>query len=583
MKFHYSIEKNVEMLLSLMKTHNIKRIVISPGATNVTFVASVQQDPYFMLYSAPDERSAAYMAGGLAAELQEPVALSCTGATASRNYVPGLTEAFYRKLPILAITSSQPLGRVGQYMPQMLDRSCPMKDLVNLSVRIPVIHDEEDAWAANVAINKAMLELRHRGGGPAHIDLVTSFSQDFSVQTLPQSRAIFRVGYGDSMPELIGKKVAVFVGNHGYMSNELTEAIERFCLSYHAIVICDWTSNYRGKYAISASLVTSQDMHLPDCVNIDTMIHIGSVSGAYLNIAPKEVWRINPDGEVRDTFRKLKYIFEMEEVDFFKRYTERSENTETENFYSEWMDEDEKLRNKIKDIPFSNIWMAQMIESRLPSGSSLYLGILNSLRAWNFCRIRQDIRGFSNTGGFGIDGPLSTLVGGALANPKRLHFEVLGDLAFFYDMNALGNRHVSPSIRILLINNGKGIEFRNYNHPGAAFGEEADQFIAAGGHYGNKSHKLVKHYAEDLGFIYLHAENKKEFLDQIDNFCSPQMMERPIVFEVFTTDEAESEALRIMRNLSTSQTDLAKKKAKEATKGILGKAGYDMLKRIMKK
>ena len=42
----------------------------------------------FELYSAVDERSTAYIACGLAAETSEPVALSCTGATASRNYVP---------------------------------------------------------------------------------------------------------------------------------------------------------------------------------------------------------------------------------------------------------------------------------------------------------------------------------------------------------------------------------------------------------------------------------------------------------------------------------------------------------------
>ena len=60
-----------------------------------------------------DERSAAYIACGMAEESGEPVVLSCTGATASRNYMPGLTEAFYRKLPVLAITSSQDISKIG--------------------------------------------------------------------------------------------------------------------------------------------------------------------------------------------------------------------------------------------------------------------------------------------------------------------------------------------------------------------------------------------------------------------------------------------------------------------------------------
>ena len=109
----YTIEKNVQMLIYLMKKHNIKKVIASPGTTNITFLASIQQDTFFEIYSAADERSAAYIACGMAAESGEPVALTCTGATASRNYISGLTEAYYRKLPILAITSSQHLGRIG--------------------------------------------------------------------------------------------------------------------------------------------------------------------------------------------------------------------------------------------------------------------------------------------------------------------------------------------------------------------------------------------------------------------------------------------------------------------------------------
>lgn len=71
----------------------------------MTFIGSIQNDSWFEIYSSVDERSAAYLACGLAAETGEPVVISCTGATASRNYMPGLTEAYYRKLPVLAITS----------------------------------------------------------------------------------------------------------------------------------------------------------------------------------------------------------------------------------------------------------------------------------------------------------------------------------------------------------------------------------------------------------------------------------------------------------------------------------------------
>lgn len=134
MEQYYSDEKNVQILIALMKAHGVKRIVASPGSTNVTFVGSVQQDPYFEIYSCVDERSAAYMACGIAAETCEPVALSCTGATASRNYFSALTEAYYRKLPILAVTSTQDRSRIGHLIPQAIDRFAQPNDTVKLSV-----------------------------------------------------------------------------------------------------------------------------------------------------------------------------------------------------------------------------------------------------------------------------------------------------------------------------------------------------------------------------------------------------------------------------------------------------------------
>ena len=123
---NYTTEKNVQIVLSLLKQSNIRRVIASPGTSNVTLVASMQSDPFFEIYSSVDERGAAYMACGIAAETQEPVVLTCTGATASRNYLSALTEAYYRKLPILAITSTQPEVNIGSYSPQAIDRSQKM-------------------------------------------------------------------------------------------------------------------------------------------------------------------------------------------------------------------------------------------------------------------------------------------------------------------------------------------------------------------------------------------------------------------------------------------------------------------------
>ena len=94
----YTDEKTTQIVIAMLKSYGVKNIVVSPGTCNSCFVGSIQDDPFFTLYSVVDERSAAYFATGLAAETNGPVVITCTEATASRNYISAMTEAFYRNL-----------------------------------------------------------------------------------------------------------------------------------------------------------------------------------------------------------------------------------------------------------------------------------------------------------------------------------------------------------------------------------------------------------------------------------------------------------------------------------------------------
>ncbi len=579
---YYTSERNTQILIALMKAHGIKKVVVSPGATNVCLVGSIQQDSYFEIYSSVDERSAAYMACGLAAESGEPVALSCTGATASRNYVPGLTEAFYRQLPVLAITSTQHTGRVGNYVPQVIDRSSPLADMVKISVDIPTIYSDEDAWACNVRINKALLELTHHGGGPAHINLTTTYSGDFSVKDLPESRVIYRIGHAEQLPKLttLGR-VGVFVGNHGRWSDELTALVDTFCEKYNAVVFCDRLANYYGGYRINPCLVGGQVMNHSKLLNCDVLIHIGSISGAddHMGIKPKEVWRVNPDGEVRDTFKKLKYVFEMGEYEFFEKYCKSVDEETNTEYYNFWTQECSKILEKIGELPFSNAWIAQNTLNLIPESAVCHFGILNSLRSWSYFETEHKLACYANTGGFGIDGGVSSLVGASLYNPDKLYFGIIGDLAFFYDMNAIGNRHIGSNLRLMIINNGRGQEFRNSQHHAARFGEDANKYMAAEGHFGNKSEVLIKGYAEALGFEYYKASDKEEYQSVIGKFVEPKIGSKPILLEVFTDSKEESEAYDIVHNLEGSAIGTAKKMARN----LLGDKTYETFKEILKK
>lgn len=584
MATHYSAEQNVLILIALMKAHSVKKVVVSPGTTNVCFVASLRYDPFFEMYSAADERSAAYIACGLAAESGEPVVLTCTQATASRNYLPALTEAYYRKLPILAVTATRHESEVGHALQQVIDRSVLPNDVAKLSVSLPSIHTAKDRWACEVNANRALLELRRHGGGPVHINLATEYTPDFSVQKLPDVRVIQRYFPCDDLPDLQPGRVGIFVASHLAWSEELTKCVDSFCEKYNAVVLCDQTSNYRGQYGVMEKLVANQKLYHAMCNNFQVLIHIGNMSGSYLMFKAEEVWRVSPDGEVVDPFEKMKNVFEMEELTFFERYLakETAEGPAT-SLYSQWRYEYDNLaeiaREKSNELPFSNIWVAQQTLPLIPEHSVMHFAIYNSLRSWSFFEGPRSVLGYANVGGFGIDGNVSSLLGASLANPNQLYFGVVGDLAFFYDMNALGNRHVGNNLRILLINNGHGTEFTNKDNftYQAGIDSEAVSFIAAEDHYGRQSRALVRHYAEDLGFTYLVAENKKEFMDQVSRFVSPEIGSAPILFEVFTDSVDERNALEMMYALNVTTQGKAKQVAKE----ILGEKSVQTIKKLI--
>ena len=582
MELSYTDERNAQIVIALLKAHNIRKVVASPGTTNACFIASIQNDDYFEVYSAAEERSAGYIACGMAAESGEPVVLSCTGATSSRNYMPAMTEAYYRKLPILAITSSRRNIYIGHNFDQVTDRTQLPNDVAKMSVQLPLVHDRESEWACMIDANKAMLELRHHGGGPVHINLETNYSQN-KVKKIEPVRAIYRYVENDELPSLTSKRIAIVVGAHNKWSERLTNAVNDFCKAYNAVVVCDHISNYRGKYRVFPNIVTHQKYYTATIKNVDVVIHIGEITSSVYGINAKEVWRVCPDGELRDTFKKLKYVFELEEYAFFEKYASMVTSLSDDELLNSCKNDEQMILQNIPDMPLSNTWIASVTADKIPENSTLHLGIRNSLRVWSFFDTKDSVLGYSNTGGFGIDGSMSAVIGASFANADKLHFCVLGDLAFFYDINSLGNRHLGNNIRILLINNGTGMEMRfafAWGHKIAtSLGIDENEYISASGHYGNKSSELVKHFTEDLGFKYMSATSKDEYLEKINEFVDCKYNEKPIVFEVFVNAEDEDVAIEALSEIKKDQIGVAK----QAIKGIFGEKGFNTVKNILKK
>ncbi len=584
MSYYYSTNVNVQLLMALLKEHQIRKVIASPGTTNLEFMASLQQDDFFEVYSCVDERSAAYMACGLAAETGEPVVITCTEATASRNYYSGMTEAYHRKLPVLAVTGLHEYSCVGNLEPQVIDRSVSPNDSMRRKINLPVIKDESDVKNSELLINTAILELKRHGGGPVHINMPWGGAKfDFSVRELPKVRVIRRYTMDDRLPKLEAAKVAVVCGTHNEWTERQVKAVDHFCAQYDAVVFCDHGSKYYGKYRVQAALLAFQKLSYDVLQNIDVVIHIGEEIGddnfSKKIRAAKQTWRVSPDGEVRDTFKNLSSVFEMQEHRFFEAYVDET-SVSKDTYYNECVALLDKLKGNLPELPFSSIYVASKVSAKLPENSVIHFGVSDSIRAWNLFELPATVRSSCNLGCRGIDGCVSALIGASFADRNRLYFGVVGDLTFFYDLNSLGNRHVGSNLRLIVVNNDGGNIFRHNGHPSQVWlgFDEANKYIAAAGHFGKKSPDLVRNYAENLGFEYLTASDVQGFEKALERFVTPEITDKPMLFEIFTESKNDSNAFQMMANIDLD----AKGQAKAMIKQVLGEKGIATLRKIIK-
>ncbi len=589
MAYYYSTNRNVQLLVALLKAHGIRKVVASPGTTNMELVGSLQHDGTFQMYSCVDERSAAYLACGLSAESGEPVVITCTEATASRNYLPGLTEAYHRKLPILAVTGLHSYRDIGQLSPQVIDRSVSPADAVRLKVRLNPVSSPEDERESVLQITRAILELTRHGGGPVHIDLPWGGPKmEYSAQRLPQVPLIRRYFPGDSLPEIHleeGQKLLVLAGGHQEWTKAQTEALDRFCEAYDAAVLCDHASRYYGRFRVQTAILAAQDVSYDVLRDVGLLIHIGEEGTddrlmQKLSTFVRTVWRVSPDGELRDPLHRLGAVFEMEEQAFFTRYSEGKE-PQSSALLEAFRETLREVRAKLPELPFSSLYTASRLSALLPAGARVHLGCSDTIRAWNYFPLPEGVRSACNSGCRGIDGTVSSLIGASLASPDRLFFGVMGDLTFFYDMTVLGNRHVGPNLRLMIVHNDGGNIFRHHGHPSQRWlgREEADEYICAGGHFGGQSPSFVRDFAENLGFRFLTASDQESFEKCLPDFISPEPSVRPVLFEVFTDAEQDAEAFERMEKIDQT----GKSQAKEALRSVLGEQGAEMLKRLLKK
>lgn len=574
----YSSLVSLQILISLLKKHGITTVVISAGQSNSSFARSIEHDRSFECFSVVDERSAAFFAIGLYLEKHKPIAISCTASTACCNYLSAITEAYYRGIPILILTSNYDVRRVDQMRLLSIHQENIFRDVVKHEVQLPDVIDRKSFNYCQRLINETVLELDHHGTGPVHID-IPSYERNLveNCEVLPTTRCVKRYNITDSwrsFAERIAKEDVLLICGQDFYSDELIKNIEVFSNSYGCVVSGEHMSNIRiqGYWNINSTVSNTSKAVFKKMYKPDIIITIGKhvqFDWLYFDGMGIDHWQVNDNGCLCDNFNSLTTIFEADKNSFISKMNEYNEEIRAlvNNSYSERITE--KLNEaKVPECELSHVYTIKRLCESIPDESILHLSIFNSIRIAQYFKLSPKVKCYANLGALGIDGSMSTFLGQSVKYDGKA-FLIIGDLSFFYDMNSLMIRHIRNNVRILLLNNGGGAEFYQNN----GWYDTIDLHTAA------KHNHKAGGWAKENGFMYLCAHTKDDFEACLNIFVIDS--DKPILLEVFNDLNTDMKSLIELKD-ANSDTILADKMKTHAKK-ILGNKGVNVVKNILGK
>lgn len=541
---------SVSIIVAFLKHYGVRKLVLSPGTRNIPLVSTVEADPFFECHSVVDERNAAFFALGLSQQSGEIVGIACTSGTAVSNYLSGMTEAFWSRTPIVAITCDRSPYVVGQLETQKIDQIAALGSVVRKSCALPVLKDMDDVWYFERLLNEAFISMHRGGGGPVHVNLPLVGDTNEMWDEQSRSKVEGEIKYIDYVAtddasaweakkgELAAaRKILVVMGQSFPDDNRLDAAVSRFCAIYQCPLLADNLSNHRSAQFVHAEALMkglNPEMFgdlLPDIVVTVGMNFQERIKDLFKAHKGKvRHWSVDPDGEVRDCFKSQTAVFHCDDATFFARMADNEgEKASDIRYFEKWRRLE--AATSLPEMPYGNFMVVREFCKAIPEQALLHVSILNATRLVQFFDLPRNVRVFGNVSSFGIDGCLPTFMGQAFATDLPA-FIVIGDISFFYAMNALSIKHRKSNVHILLINNGGAAEF--HIPPTSNALPTIDQ------HIGVAHSRTAQAWAESQGYEYISANDEKGLRKLMPTFVSTGN-DRPVMFEVFTDMKKDGE------------------------------------------
>ncbi|MBI5730053.1 MAG: 2-succinyl-5-enolpyruvyl-6-hydroxy-3-cyclohexene-1-carboxylic-acid synthase [Ignavibacteriales bacterium] len=471
----------------------VRYACISPGSRSTPLTIAFASNKSINLFPIVDERSSAFFALGIAKKTKSPVAVVTTSGTAVAELYPAIIEAYYQRVPLIICTADRPPALRNSGANQTINQQNIFKNhiryfadagLPNLK-NLNYINDLAD----KLIINSSLLDK-----GPVHVNFsfekpfeprsytdkieITKIRKTFSKHSIIlNEKKIVEIDFDSLIKKLnSNERGLILVGSNNY-NKDFTKNLVKFSRTFGYPIYADGSSSLRfgshsNEYFIDNFTAFARVKNFQKYFDPKLIIQFGGTPTSnvlleFFNNSKAEKILVNEFGDRNDPSHTAKKIFTINPNEFCSSLLKNVEKNIKRD--SCWLIDLQVMNNKAAELknklinnaefPFEGRVANELIKS-LPKKSNLMISNSLPIRDVDFFASsnNKNINIFSNRGASGIDGINSTALGIAKTS-KDPTYLLIGDLAFYHDMNGLHNaiKYKIPLTVILINNHGGGI------------------------------------------------------------------------------------------------------------------------------
>ena len=469
----------------------VRHAVFSPGSRSTTMAMLFKEHEGFETYMNIDERSASFMALGIAKAHKEPTVLVCTSGSAVAHYLPAILEAQYSGVPLIVLSADRPHTLLHVGAPQTVDQHKIFGTAVNYFEELAVPQESHYYTYPRQVARKSYMKAMDTKKGPVHINvplfepLVPELSRNhfeagrssFKV-VKPNYSDIFACGEGNNLLERY-ERILILAGPQ--IDIDEANTIRSFGEAVQAPILADPLSNVRRGYNSANNqsnkegidtnnvVISTYDALLagqalwhelkPDCViQFGQIVVSKRVQQMIASWTDVEYIEVNPTMDSMNPTGKTTMHVQASIDVFTHLYGKNNNSDEYLNIWQRLEQKGKKQLSLAIDEPhcFEGRTIRELQE-HIPEDGQVFVANSMTIRDFDYFWFSGESKAvlYGNRGVNGIDGTISTALG--LATNGKPTYLVTGDLSLFHDLNGLAvAKNHNLNLTIILHNNDGG-------------------------------------------------------------------------------------------------------------------------------